>query len=138
MPTATDATPGSISAFTIDPSTGALTAVPGNPQPIAARGAPSIDPLGRFLFVTEINGVTIYAINTNFGALSPLAGSPFPAGTSPTVVSVDPTDRYVYALDDGSANISQFALESFGALTPLGAAAVPVGNDPSQMTIVRQ
>ena len=94
--------------------------------------------MGRFLFVTEINGVTIYAINTNFGALSPLAGSPFPAGTSPTVVSVDPTDRYVYALDDGSANISQFALESFGALTPLGAAAVPVGNDPSQMTIVRQ
>lgn len=136
MPTATEATPGSISAFTIDSSTGALTPVPGNPQSIAVHGTISIDPMGRFLLVPEISGMSVYTIDTTTGALSAVAGSPFSTGTDPSVVSVDPMDRFVYVVNEGSANVSEFTLESTGALTPLAGSPVPVVNNPSYMAIV--
>jgi 6-phosphogluconolactonase len=137
VPTATEATPGSISAFTIDSSTGALTPVPGNPQSIAVHGAISIDPMDRFLLVPEISGMSVYTIDTTTGALSTVAGSPFSTGTDPSVVSVDPMDRFVYVVNEGSANVSEFTLESTGALTPLVGSPVPVVNNPSYMAIVR-
>jgi 6-phosphogluconolactonase len=135
MPTATEATPGSISAFTIDSSTGALTPVPGSPQAIAVHGAISMDPMGKFLLVPEISGVSVYAINTTTGALSAVAGSPFSAGTDPSVVSVGPTAQVAYVVNDGSANVSEFTLESTGALTPLAGSPVPVGSNPIHMAI---
>jgi 6-phosphogluconolactonase len=135
-PTATEATPGSISAFTIDSSTGALTPVSGYPQPIAVHGAVSIDPMGRFLLVPEISGVSVYAIDTTTGALSAVAGSPFSSGADPSVVSIDPTDRFVYVVNEGSANVSEFTLESTGALTPLAGSPVPAVNNPRYMATV--
>jgi len=135
-PTATEATPGSISAFTIDSSTGALTKVSGYPQPIAVHGAISIDPMGRFLLVPEIAGVSVYTIDTTTGTLSAVAGSPFPGGTDPSLVSIGPMDRFVYVVNEGSANVSEFTLESTGALTPLGGSPVPVLNNPSYMATV--
>ncbi len=137
-PTRTEATPGSISAFTINSSTGALTPVPGNPQPIPAQGAVSIDAMGGFLLVPETSGVSVYGINTTTGALSVVAGSPFAAGTHPGVVSVDPTARFVYVVNNGSANVSEFALESTGELTPIAGSPVAVGNNPGSMAIVWQ
>jgi 6-phosphogluconolactonase (cycloisomerase 2 family) len=138
MPTANEPAPGSISAFTIDSSTGALTPVTGNPLPIAAAGQISIDPMGRFLFVPETNGVSVYAINTTTGVLTEVAGSPFLAGTAPVSVSVDPTDQIAYVVNQGSANISEFTLGSTGTLTPLAGSPVPVGTNPVYMTIVSQ
>jgi 6-phosphogluconolactonase (cycloisomerase 2 family) len=90
------------------------------------------------LFVPEIGGVSVYAISTATGALSAVAGSPFTAGTDPSFVSVDPTDRFVYVVNEGSANVSEFTLDSTGALTPLAGSPVPVGNNPSDMAIVWQ
>lgn len=127
-PTANDPTPGSISAFTIDSSTGTLTPVPGNPQRIAVQAALSIDPMGKFLFVPEVSAVSVYAIDTTTGALAAVAGSPFPTGTNPGVVSVDRRDRFAYVVSYGSARVSEFALESTGALTPVADSPVPVGS----------
>jgi 6-phosphogluconolactonase len=138
VPTATEATPGSISAFTIDSSTGTLTPVSGNPQPIAVHGAVSIDPMGRYLLVPETIGVSVYTIDTATGALSTVAGSPFSTGTDPSVVSVDRMDRFVYVVNEGSANVSEFTLETTGALTPLAGSPVPVVNNPGNMAIVWQ
>jgi 6-phosphogluconolactonase len=84
--------------------------------------------------------VSVYAINAAGGALSAVTGSPFSAGTDPVAVSVDPTDRFVYVINEGAASVSEFALESTGTLTPLAGSpvAVAVGNDPSYMAIARQ
>jgi 6-phosphogluconolactonase len=136
-PTATDPTPGSISAFTIDSSTGALTPVPGNPQPIAVQAEVSIDPMGKFLFAPEANGVSVYAINTATGELSAVAGSPFSAGTRPGPASVDPAGKVVYVVNGGSANVSEFTLESTGALKPLAGSPQPVGSNPTSITVVQ-
>jgi 6-phosphogluconolactonase len=127
--------PGTISAFTIDSSTGVLTPVPGNPQPIEAQGRISISPRGEFLFVPVPNGVSVYAIDTTSGTLSEVAGSPFSAGTNPSSVNIDPTYGVVYVVNEGSANVSEFTLESTGALTPLAGSPVPVGTNPTYMAI---
>ncbi len=134
--TAALARPGSISAFTIDSSTGALTAVAGNPQPIAAQGTISIDPAGRFLFIPEVSGVSVYRIDDASGALSIVAGSPFAAGTSPNAISVDPASRVAYVVNNGSANVSEFTLGSTGALTALPGSPAAVINNPSYIGVV--
>ena len=44
----------------------------------------SVDASGKYLYVAHYsNVVSAYAINLTTGALSPLAGSPFPAGNTP-------------------------------------------------------
>jgi len=135
-PTATEPSPGSISAFTIDSATGALTPVPGYPQPIAVHGPLCIDPMGRFLFVPETSGVSVYAIDTTTGALAAVAGSPFSTGNDPSAVSVDPTDRFVYVVNYGSATLSEFNLENTGALTPLAGSPATVVSNPSSIDTV--
>jgi len=80
--------------------------------------------------------VSVYTIDTTTGTLSAVAGSPFPGGTDPSLVSIGPMDRFVYVVNEGSANVSEFTLESTGALTPLGGSPVPVLNNPSYMATV--
>jgi 6-phosphogluconolactonase len=135
-PTATEPTPGSISAYTIDSSTGALTPVAGSPLPIPVAGAISIDSTGKFLFVPEAKGVAVYAIDTSTGVLSAITGAPFAAGTNPGWVSIDPVSETVYVLNTGSANVSEFTLGSTGALTPLVGSPVSVGTNPCCMAVV--
>jgi 6-phosphogluconolactonase len=132
---------GSISAFTVNSSSGALSAVPGNPLAIAARGYIRIDPQGKYLFVPELtagtSGVAVYPVDLTTGALgAAVAGSPFATGTNPYSVSVDPTDQFVYVGNDGSANVSEFTLNgNTGALTPVAGSPVPAGANPDFVAI---
>ena len=137
-PTATNPVPGSISGFTIDSSTGALTAVQGNPLPIPVQGPISIDPMGRFLFIPEPTGVSVYTINTATGALSEVAGSPFPAATGQgfDMVGLDATNQAVYVVSGGAAEVSEFALGGTGVLTPLAGSPVSVGIHSCCMAVV--
>jgi len=68
------------------------------------------DPTSKFLFVAEFNtGLRVFSIGTN-GALNEVSGSPYPTGTGPTGVTLDPTGSYVYVANKGSNNISAFTL----------------------------
>ena len=76
-----------VSAYSIDPVTGALAQLPGSPF---AAQAPAlglaIDPSGRFLYTTSAaptNAVTAFTIDPVSGALTRLPGSPFAAGNAP-------------------------------------------------------
>ena len=79
---------GSVSAYSIDPSTGALTPVAGSP--FAAQSHPrgaALDPTGSFLYVTNegSNSITEYAISPSTGALTLIgvqAGLASPFGLS--------------------------------------------------------
>lgn len=79
----------SIYAYSIDSSTGALTAVSGSPFTVANSSDSitsqiAIDPSGRFAYVPSASSSLIYAMGINTtGALTPVAGSPFPSGASP-------------------------------------------------------
>lgn len=137
-PTSTAGAPGSISAFTIDSSTGALTPVRGNPQPIPVQGPLSIDPMGGFLFVPRASGVSVYTIDTVTGALAEVPGSPFSAGTVPgwSLASADPANEADYIVNGGTADIPEFTLTSTAVMTPLPGSPVPVRTNSCCLAIV--
>jgi 6-phosphogluconolactonase (cycloisomerase 2 family) len=80
-----------ISGYSINPSTGALTSIPGSLFGPGTRcHYISIDPSGRFAYVTDVpdNNFAIYTINASTGALTVVPGSPFATDPSPAWVAI--------------------------------------------------
>jgi 6-phosphogluconolactonase len=118
-----------ITVFSIDAATGALTALlggTGNPFPTGtAPNGIAITPNGSFLYVSNsgTNNVSAYAINSGTGVLTPLlagTGNPFAADTTPSGITVTPDGKFVYVANNGSGNVSAYGVDaSTGALTAL-------------------
>src|SRR5205823_793024 len=100
---------GSVSAYTINASTGILTAVDGSPFPTGlGSGWVTVHPSGRFLYVANFLGGNISGFTIGAGgALSPIAGSPFPAGSRPGGIALHPSGRFAYVADCGMVCQSQ-------------------------------
>ena len=139
---------GSISAFTMDSVTGALTAVSGSPFPTAPAlisgqvpGANSVtvDPTGKFLYaaINQGNDISGFLIDSTTGALTPISGSPFSSGSVPMSVRVDPSGRYAYATNAYSNDISAYSINSStGALTPIAGSPFSTGgSSPAGLAI---
>lgn len=99
-----------VSVFTIDQTTGALTAG----TPVAAGTDPSsvaIDPTGKCALVTNStsNNVMSYTIAPSTGALASV--STVVSGSAPRSVAVDPVSGTVaFVANAGSASVSAFSL----------------------------
>jgi 6-phosphogluconolactonase len=134
---AANAGDNTISVYSIDPTTGALTAV-GAPVPtgtspyaIAAR------PDGKYVYVVnEIsNNISVYAVNETNGALTAIRDSPFAAGMDPQALSFDQSGAYLYVANKGSDNLSAYAVDAgTGALAPLSTATYATGAGPSAVS----
>jgi 6-phosphogluconolactonase len=130
-----------VSAFTIDPGTGALTAVSGSP--FAAQTAPSsvtVDPAGQFAYVanSSSNDVSVFTIDPGTGALSPRSGTV--AGAMPESVTVDPTGKFVYTANPHNGTISAFRINTpigDGSLTSVLGSPFPVVSSdiPQSVTV---
>ena len=132
---------GTISAYTIDSSSGKLTSVAGPYTDGTAPAAVSLAPNGKFAYSASNNGKQVYAftINQTSGALTPVAGSPFNTGfaTGSTYpdIAVDAQSAHLYLASAGDNEVAGFAIDSTsGALTALprspyaagaGAGAIP-------------
>ena len=79
---------GTVSAYTVDAATGALTAIGNFPAGLGPQSV-TVDPSGKFAYVANngSNNVSAYTIDASSGALAPVAGSPFDAGTGPSFVT---------------------------------------------------
>jgi 6-phosphogluconolactonase len=81
-----------VSAYQIDPVSGALTQIPGSPFTAGSESDYiAVDPLGRFAFVANFGDNTIgaFAINPQTGALTPVPDSPFEGGPGPNWIAID-------------------------------------------------
>ena len=133
---------GSISVFTINTSTGALTPVTGSPFTGSgpANGI-SIDPTGKFLYVAA-NGVDAYTVNQTTGALTVVSGAPYTTPAEPFGVTVDPSGKFLYASIFGNLTTQQTAPNvitysintTSGALTQVSTQGV-AGNQGEAMAI---
>ena len=122
-----------VSAYSIG-ANGALTPLASLGSPFAAGTNPvsvAVDPTGKFAYVTNrgappaFNGsVSAYSIGAN-GALTPVPGSPFAAGTEPNSVAVDSTAKFAYVANTLSNNVSAYSIGANGALTPLTSLGSP-------------
>ncbi|MBI1747643.1 MAG: beta-propeller fold lactonase family protein, partial [Acidobacteria bacterium] len=69
------------------------------------------------------------------GALRPVDGSPFPAGTNPESVTVDPTGQFAYVANAGANNVSAYTIDpDTGALTQIAGSPFPAGMTPVSVT----
>jgi YVTN family beta-propeller protein len=121
-----------LSEFSVNTSTGALTAAAGSPFPTGTRPtAAAVDAQGRFVFVANqaSNSIGVFSIGTN-GALAAVSGSPFPAA-SPFGLSVNPAGTVLYASNfpDSTASdlntVSAFSIAANGALTSASGSPFP-------------
>lgn len=113
-----------ISAYSVNAASGALTPVPGSP--FAAGAGPfgaAVSPSQRFLYVSNYacqsgcsapSTVSGYSIDASTGVLTPVPGSPFPAGIGPHSIAIAPDGRFLYVV--------KFDLID---ATPAGAADLP-------------
>jgi 6-phosphogluconolactonase (cycloisomerase 2 family) len=127
------ATDGSVSAYSIDPTTGALTAtsggINGNSPAFCCFTAVAVDPSDKFAYVANGDSfprsVSMYTINGANGALTyfgTIAAEGFP-----TSVVVDPSGQFVYVAAEttggtpGAGSVSMYSVNATtGALTSLG------------------
>ena len=123
----TGSNPGTLLAFSIDQTTGALTSIGSVPSGNTPFGM-AIDPTGRFVYVANRNShnVSAYAINPRTGALTAVPGQPFSVGaTTPNSVTVDRTGRFAYTANQGDSTISILTIDqTTGALALQTAHAV--------------
>jgi len=141
--------PGSVSVFSIDSSSAALTAVSGSP--FYANDSPSgiaMPPAGNLVYVTNPSSgmVTGFTFDASTGALTEVAGSPFFSGPGASALATDNSGQFLYvantsAQNSGSdviGNISGFSINANGGLTLIaGSPFTPsIGTGPSTLVAV--
>ncbi len=129
-----------IHQYSVDPTTGALTAL--NPATVPTAfpypGGIAVDPTSAYVYLSNINGnsVSEFAIGTD-GALTSLNPASVAAGTESVFLAFDPTGRYAYEanytldVSPGPGTVSQYTVGSGGQLTPMATPAVTAGNGPA-------
>lgn len=125
----------SVSMFTVDGTTGALTSI----GLIAAGTNPdsvAVDPAGKFAYVTNAssNDVSMYTINATTGALASIGT--IASGTYPLSVAVDPTGKFAYAANwtgyENDGSVSMYTVDATtGALASIGT----IATGPSPLSV---
>lgn len=120
-----------ISAFSIDPSSGSLVAVSGSPFSTGAVNDPTqsgislaATPDGQYLYAgstaydAQFNPapITTFAIDPTTGALTLTGKSPVSAGGAMSSMKVSPDGNYLLVAIPGSKEISVFAIRGPGML----------------------
>ena len=130
---------GSVSAYTINPTTGALTftgAIVGDNPSFCCFNSVVVHPSGKFAYAANGGGgstsVSMYTINATTGALTSIGT--ITTGGDPVSVAVDPAGRFVYVTNSSSNDVLMFTINATtGALTSVG--TIAAGTDPVSVAV---
>jgi 6-phosphogluconolactonase len=134
----TNAADNTLSAYSVDPTTGALTVIG---APTATGASPhaivglDIGAGERYVFVGNegSNDVSAFTVSPTTGALTAVPGSPFAAGTDPQAMALYGS---LYVANVGSDTVSAYTIDAnTGALTPLVPATYLTGKGPASIAI---
>jgi 6-phosphogluconolactonase (cycloisomerase 2 family) len=135
-------TAGAVWAYSINTSTGALTAVPGSPFSTPGTGAHSaaFGANGAYLYVATNNpdaavpnALTGFRVNSTTGALTLLNGAPFAGITPKNTVATDQTGAYLYIANE--ADVEGYSISaSTGQLTALSGFPITAGSAAYELT----
>jgi 6-phosphogluconolactonase (cycloisomerase 2 family) len=126
--------PTSISMYTINATTGALTST----GTIVAGGRATwvaVHPSGNFAYVANGfpgDSVSIYTINATTGTLTSTGA--VNAGSSPSGIAIDPSGKFAYVANSNSNDVSMYTINpTTGGLTPIG--LIAAGTDPASVAV---
>jgi len=129
-----------ISAYSINATSGALTPIVGSPFATGSQPtAVAIGPAGKFVYVSNgnSNNISAYTIDATSGALTPMAGSPFATGLFPHCVAIDSSGKFVYVANAGSNDVSAFTMDATtGVLMSVAGSPFAAGSSPFGIAIV--
>lgn len=120
-------TPSSIDAWSINPTTGALTpASPFGLGTLSIAAGLVVDGNNQVLYVADAGKIDALKADTITGTLSAIAGSPFPSGAN-LYLTIDPADRFLFAsVADPPGGVAAFTIDSVtGALIPVAESPFP-------------
>jgi 6-phosphogluconolactonase (cycloisomerase 2 family) len=103
----------SISAYSVDSQTGALSPI--QTQPWSFTTTPRnvvIEPAGKYLYVATESDISGFEIDAATGTLTPIAGSPFSAFSTGNLIAVEPSGTYAYVTNPNAADIMAFRLDA--------------------------
>jgi uncharacterized protein (TIGR03437 family) len=131
-------TTSNVSGYLMDPSTGALAAVPGLPvktgtSPVQAL----IHPSGKFLYVLDSGAgdISLYSISSPTGALS-VIGCPQCDALSPSGMAIDPAGQLLFVTNLDPGTVTPYTINpSTGALTKGAAAGTGSDSRPVQPVV---
>jgi uncharacterized repeat protein (TIGR01451 family) len=126
-----------MSAFSVNPSSGALTQLAGFPVSLGSIFAQhsTVDQAGKFLFISEdsTDSVGVFSINQKSGALVQVPGSPFFSGPGTSVPVLHPTGKFLFVTNvntTGGDSVAAYRVSPNGALTPVIGSPFPAGVAP--------
>ena len=129
---------GTVSVYSINSGTGALSEVAGSPFSAKALASEMvITPSGKFVYVTDPAGY-ITAFSFSSGVLTEVTGSPFAADLGVSALTVDSSEKFLYTANTVANNVSGFQINSAsGALTPVQGSpySAVAGSGPSAIAI---
>jgi hypothetical protein len=122
VPTADLAAVGLAQITVVNPAPNGGTS---SPVGFIINGTPGFVYVANGMFGSVLTGtISAFSVDPNIGSLTPVPGSPFPAGANPTAVTADPTGKFLYEVNDKNGahtnDLFAFAVNpSTGVLTPV-------------------
>ncbi len=125
-----------VSIFTIDQSTGALSSAG---LPVATGNGPFavlVDPADQFLYVANKTDNTVSVYEIGAGTATAVSGSPYAVGTTPSSLAMDPGGNFLYVTSYLEGLVSAFSIEAgAGILSPLGGAPFGTAKGPVRIGV---
>ncbi len=139
-----------ISAYHINPITGALAQVTGSP--FETEGPPTsvtVNPAGTLVYVVlrnqrkfDRNGgpasstISTYRINATTGVLSQIVCSPVKTGVSSRTATINPSGTFIYLTNTSANSVSTFRINATtGVLTQVRGSPLVAGFHPLSVTV---
>jgi 6-phosphogluconolactonase len=102
-----------------------------------------IDPTGTYLLVTNVFGsnasggdISVYTMDAGSGALTEVAGSPFPANASPTAIQFTNSGSFVYVTNTNIGMVTGFSFSSStGALSQVPGSPIVSGAGAAALAV---
>jgi 6-phosphogluconolactonase len=133
---------GTVWAYSIQATTGALTTVAGSPfQADFGTGFVAVDPSGRFAYASNYTSgdVTGYTIDASTGALTSIGNFATGTGTGASSLAIDPSGKFLYVSNNtpsGPGSVSAFAIDqTTGLLTQVLGSPFPAGTNTLQVAV---
>jgi|CZKD01.1.fsa_nt_gi 6-phosphogluconolactonase len=127
----------SVQSFQIDNQNGSLTSAG-----FASADSPwslAFHPSGKYVYSSDVNNdeITALTLDPTTGALTPIAGSPFPTNSqNPFACVTDPAGHFLFVANVNGANLSVFAIDPVtGALTEVHGSPFPTGGGPDALAV---
>jgi 6-phosphogluconolactonase len=98
---------------------------------LSSDNALAVSPSSNYLYIARSGsgaGVAVYAVTGGSGALTPVQGSPFAAGTQPFAIALNSAGTDVYVANRGDSTISGYSIGTNGVLAALAGSPYAAGS----------